>query len=112
MPKESAGKRQTFSRHDRLTCGGKAQAAGLRTRADIAPAGREAVRAQAFGVARNQERTGIARIGQRGDVCPRNLAERLYARAGFRIGKVDGDLANIAPAQIERFAAAASRERQ
>ena len=101
VPEEPTDDRQTFARHDRLTCGGvvqvmQAQAAELRIRSDRAPAGREAVGAPAFGVARKQERIGVVRIGQRGDVRPRRPAERHRARAGFRIAKVDGVLAETA----------------
>ena len=68
VPEEPADERQTFAGHDRPTCGGvaqvvQAQAAELRIRADRAPAGREAVRAPAFGVSREQERIGVARAG-------------------------------------------------
>ena len=53
VPEKPADERQTFARHNRLTCGGiaqvmQAQAAELRVRADRAPAGREAVRAPAL----------------------------------------------------------------
>ena len=40
------------------------------------------------------------------------LAERHRARAGLRIGKVDGVRSDVAPAQIEHLAAAAAGERQ
>lgn len=108
MPDEPVDERHAFSRQNRLTYGGKAPAAELRVRADRASAGHEAVRAPAFGAARKKERIGIARIEKRGDVRPRSLAERHHARTGFRIGKVEGVLTDIAPAQIERFAAAAT----
>ena len=72
VPEKSTDEQQTLARHNRLTCGGMAQvmqsqAAKLRVLADRAPAGREVVRAPAFGVAWKQERVGFARTGQRGD---------------------------------------------
>ena len=94
MPEESTDERQTFSRHDRLTCGGmaqvvQAQAAELRIRADRAPARDEAGLPPRLGVARKQVRIRVARTGQRGDVRPRGLAERHGARASLRVAKVD-----------------------
>ena len=93
VPEKPADERQTFARHNRLTCGGmaqvrQAQAAELRVRADRAPAGREAVRAPASGVARKQERIGADHTGQRGDVRPCGFAERHRARASLRISPV------------------------
>ncbi len=63
VPEKPADERQTFARHNHLTCRGvaqvmQAQATELRDLADRAPAGREAVRAPAFGVARKQNASG------------------------------------------------------
>ena len=117
VPEKPTDEGQTFARHNRLTCGGmsevmQAQAAELRVFADRAPAGREAVRAPAFGVARKQERIGAASTGQRGDVRPRGFAERHRARASLRVFQVQRIGSDVPPAQIEHFAAAASGERQ
>ena len=104
MPEESTDERQTFARHDCLTCGGmaqvvQAQAAELRIRADRAPARDEAGLPPRLGVARKQVRIRVARMGQRGDVRPRGCAERHGARASLRVAKVDGVGPDIAPAQ-------------
>ena len=76
------------------------------------PARREAVGAPPFGVSWKQERLRVARAGQRLDERPRGFAERHGTRAGFRSHEIDGILADVAPAQIEHFAAAAAGERQ
>ena len=117
MPEKPADEPQTFARHNRLTCGGmaqvmQAQAAELRVRANRAPARNEAGLPPRLCVARKQVRIRVAHTGQRGDVRPRGRAERDRARAGLRIGYVDRVLTNVAAAQIEQFASAASDESQ
>ena len=62
--------------------------------------------------AREQECLRLYGTGQGLDKRPRGLAERHGARAGFRIREIDGILANVAPAKIQNFAAAASGKRQ
>ena len=64
-----------------------------------------------FGIAR-KIRLGVARPEQRLDERPRGLATRRRARARLRINEIDGILADVAPAQVEHFTAAASGERQ
>ena len=68
--------------------------------ADRPPAFCKAVGAPAFGVLRKQERVRVAATGQR------------RTRADLRIRECDGTLVDMAPAQIEHFAAPTSGERR
>ena len=113
MAEQLADQGQMLARHDGLAGRRVAQVVEAQPTepgigADRAPARCEAVGAPAFGVAREQERIGVARTGQRLDERPCRLAERHGARAGLRIGEIDGVGPDVAPAQIEHLAAAAS----
>ena len=60
VPEKSTDERQTFARHNRLTCGGmaqvmQAQAAELRIRADRAPASSKTVPVLAPGAVRSRQ---------------------------------------------------------
>ena len=90
----------------------EAQPAEFRIRAGRPPAVRENPDAPAFGVAREQERIGGARTGQRLDERPCGLAERHCAPTGLRVREPDRVFTDVAPAQIEHFAAAAAGEGQ
>ncbi len=117
VPEQLADQRQVFARHDGLAGGGvpkvvQAQSAELCIGADGAPASDEAVLPPALGVAGKQERIGVACTGKRVDMRPRGFTERHSARAGLGVRQIDGVAADVAPAQIEHFAAAASGERE
>ena len=89
MPEQLADQGQILARYDGLAGGGmarvmQAKPAELRISARCPPAMSENPDTPAFGVARKQERIGVARTEQRGDVRPRGFAERHGARAGFR----------------------------
>ena len=86
--------------------------AELRIGAERPPASDEAGLPPAFGVARKQERVRVSYSGQRLDQRPRGLSERYRARTGFRVRQIDCIGPNVAPAQIEHFAAAASSQHQ
>ena len=90
----------------------QAEPAELRIRAGRSPTVRENPDTLAFGMSRKQKHVGFARAGKRLDESPRGFAERHGSRAGLRIRERDGVLADIAPAQIEHFAPAASGERE
>ena len=117
VPEQLADQRQVFARHDGLA--GRrvpevmqAEPAEPRICARCPPAVRQNPDTPALGMSGKQERVRFTGTGQRRDERPRGLAERHGARAGFRIREIDGILANVAPAQIEHFAAPASGEGQ
>ena len=115
MAEEPAHLRQVLARHDGLAIAAQvvqARPAGLRLGAERPPALDQAVGAAPFGESRKQEGVGVAGSGERGDVRPRGLAERHCARAGLRVGEIDGVLGDVAPAKIQHFAAPASGERE
>ena len=108
---------QVLARHDglarrRVAQVVQAQPAEPGVVADRAPAHVETMGVLASGKLREQERVRVAGAGQRGDERPRGLAERHGARHGLRVFEGQGVAADIPPAQIEDFAAAASGERQ
>ena len=95
MTEQLADQEQVLTRHHGLAGGGmpqvvQAKAAELRVVAYLPPARCEAIRSPTFGVARKQERSGVARSGKRLDVRSRGLAERHGARAGLRVWQIDG----------------------
>ena len=90
----------------------QAQPAEAGIGANRPPAVREYPQSPALGMSRKQERVGITRAGQRGNERPRGLAQRHGPLAGFRVAEFDDIPSNVAPAQIDHLAPAASGERQ
>ena len=117
MPEESADERQTFARHNGLTGGGMSQVmqpepAEHCIGTNRPPAGCKAVGAPAFGVERGHERIGVRAPGSAA-VCARAASPSgTVCGTGLGVGQIDGVAADVAPAQIEHFAAAASSMRQ
>ena len=115
--KVSVSPSPAFARHDRLARRRvakvvEAQPAEPDVGADRAPAPHQYPLAPALGMAREQEGVRVACAGQRLDPRPRGPAERHGARAVLRVFEIERVCADIAPAQIEHFAAAATGERQ
>ena len=117
MPKQLPDQRQVLARHDGLA--GRrvpevmqAEPAEPGIGADRPPVIRQNPDTPAPGMPREQECIRTARAGQRVDERPRGLTERHRARAALRVFEIDGVLADVAPAQIEHFAAAASERRK
>ena len=115
--KQPADQRQTFTRHDGLTGGGMSQVvqpevAELRVRAHRPPAFGKARRSPLFGIFRKQVPFGSRSPGS-ASMCARAASPSGTARGPvLESRRFDGVFANIAPAEIEHFASAASGERQ